>query len=307
VPGKLFTKTSIALLSLIVLWGCSWPIYKLAVPYTPPLLFAGMRALIGGLLLAVFIFHLRSKINWRKHWKKYFISAFFNTICFFGIQTAGLIYLPGGLFSVLVYFQPVLLSIFAWIWLGEHMSSIKITGLLIGFVGIVVVSVDGLTTHLSGIGVSLALLTAICWAFGVFYVKKVSNEVDAFWMVALQSIIGGFSLLGMGTIFENWSAIIWNAEYITGLSFGATFGVPIAYIIYYSLVNAGDAGKVGAFTFLVPIISVFIGTVFLKEPITYTLLAGLLLVVISISLVKYSRRMRGSLLKNVKANYNVEE
>src|SRR5690625_4453972 len=192
-----------ALLSLIVIWGYSWPVYKLAVPYTPPLLFAGMRAFIGGLLLAVFIFHLRRKVNWREHWKKYCISALFNTIFFFGIQTVGLLYLPGGLFSVLVYFQPVLLSLFAWIWFGEHMSPIKIMGLLIGFFGIAVVSVDGLTHHLSGIGVFLGLLTAICWAFGVFYVKKVSGEVDAFWMVALQCIIGGAVLLGVGTFLES--------------------------------------------------------------------------------------------------------
>src|SRR5690625_7892932 len=112
-----------------------------------------MRAFIGGLLLAIFIFHLRSKINWRKHWKKYCISALFNTICFFGIQTVGLIYLPVWLFSVLVYFLPVLLSLFAWIYLGEHMSHIKITGLLIGLFGIAVFSVDRYIYYLLGIGV----------------------------------------------------------------------------------------------------------------------------------------------------------
>lgn len=300
--GKVFTKSFIALLSLIVIWGGSWPIYKLTLPYTPPLLFSGMRALIGGLLLAIFIFKLRNRICWRKNWQKYCISALFNTIFFFGIQTVGLIYLPGGLFSVLVYFQPVLLGIFAWIWLGEHMSPIKITGLFIGFIGIAVVSVNGLTDHVSVIGVILGLVTAICWAFGVCYVKKVSNEIDAYWMVALQCIIGGVVLLIVGTIFESWSAIVWNPVYWAGLSFGATFGIPIAYVIYYSLVNAGDAGKVGSFTFLVPIIAVFIGTVFLKEPLTYTLLTGLLLVVISIYFVNYKGKMPSPSIKRRNQN-----
>lgn len=116
-------------------------------------------------------------------------------------------------------------------------------------------------------------------------------------MVALQCIIGGAVLLIVGTIFESWSAIVWNPVYFTGLSFGSTFGIPIAYVIYYSLVNAGDAGKVGSFTFLVPIISVFIGTVFLKEPLTYTLLTGLLLVVISIYFVNYKRKMLTPIIK----------
>ena len=209
-----------------------------------------MRALIGGLILAALIYKMRSKIIWRENWSKYCISAFFNTILFFGLQTVGLIYLPGGLFSVLVYFQPILLGLFAWIWLGEHMSLIKIVGLIIGFLGIVVVSVDGLTVHISVIGVILGLLTAFSWALGVVYVKKVSNEVDAFWMVSLQCIIGGIILVGTGTIVESWSAIHWTGMYFLGLGYGSTFGIPLSYVIYYKLINAGEASKVGTFTFL---------------------------------------------------------
>ena len=73
-----------ALLLLIIIWGVSWPIYKMAIPYTPPLLFAGLRSFFGGLLLATVIFKMRKKIKWRENWSKYCISAFFNTLLFFG-------------------------------------------------------------------------------------------------------------------------------------------------------------------------------------------------------------------------------
>lgn len=280
----------------------------MAVPYTPPLLFAGMRALIGGLILAALIFKMRNRIKWRENWSKYCISAFFNTILFFGLQTVGLIYLPGGLFSVLVYFQPVLLGLFAWIWLGEHMSPIKIIGLIVGFIGIVIVSVDGLTVHISIIGVVLGLVTAFSWALGVVYVKKVSNEVNAYWMVSLQCIIGGIILIGTGSIFENWSAIEWNGTYLFGLGYGSTFGIPLAYVMYYKLINAGEASKVGTFTFLVPIIAVFIGTVFLDEPVTYPLVVGLLLVGVSIYFVNYrKKKVDASLLNRAQTKFNTKE
>ncbi|PEI82322.1 DMT family transporter [Bacillus toyonensis] len=306
--GKVFTKSTCALLLLVFLWGGSWPIYKMAVPYTPPLLFAGMRAVIGGLILAVLIYKKRNRIKWRENWSKYCISAFFNTILFFGLQTVGLIYLPGGLFSVLVYFQPVLLGLFAWIWLGEYMSPFKIMGLIIGFFGIVVVSVDGVIVHVSIIGVVLGLLMAFSWAVGVVYVKKVSNEVDAFWMVSLQCIIGGVILISTGTIVENWSAIEWNGKYLFGLGYGSTFGIPLAYVIYYKLINAGEASKVGTFTFLVPIIAVFIGTVFLDEPVTYRLVIGLLLVGVSIYFVNYrEKKVNVSLFNKSQAKFNTED
>jgi drug/metabolite transporter (DMT)-like permease len=282
-----FTKSTVALLSLVMIWGISWPIYKVTVEYTPPILFAGLRAILGGLILAVIIVKIRDKINWRKNWSKYCISAFFNTFLFFGLHTVGLVYLPGGLFSVLVYFQPVLLGLFAWVWLGENMTPIKMFGLVIGFFGIVVVSVDGLIVHISVIGVVLGLLTAFAWAVGVIYVKKVSVEVNALWMVAMQFTIGGAVLLIAGTFLESWSAIQWNGIYLFGVGFGATFGIPVAYVIYYHLLNSGEASKVGSFTFLVPVIAVYVGTVFLDEPVTFTLIAGLLLVVISIWLVNF--------------------
>lgn len=276
-----------ALLVLVFVWGASWPIYKFALPYTPPLLFAGMRATIGGLLLGILLLKRRDKINWRENWRLYCISALFNTILFFGIQTVGLNYLPGGLFSILVYFQPVLLGLLAWIWLGESMTPLKIVGLLIGFIGIFIVSLDGLTFHVSIIGVVLGLVTAVCWALGVIYVKSVSNRVDAYWMVSIQCIIGGGALLGIGAFFENWSDIEWNSRYLFGLSYGALFGIPLSYIIYYKLINEGEASKVGSFTFLVPIIAVFLGAAFLDELITHLLIIGLVMVGLSIFIVNY--------------------
>jgi len=45
--GKSSGKTMLAVIFLVLIWGMSWPIYKVALPYTPPLLFAGMRSLFG--------------------------------------------------------------------------------------------------------------------------------------------------------------------------------------------------------------------------------------------------------------------
>ncbi|WP_289140933.1 DMT family transporter [uncultured Brevibacillus sp.] len=301
--GRFSIKTTIAIASLVFIWGISWAIYKMALAYTPPILFAGMRSLIGGVLLALCLLPNWKKINWRENWPKYCISAVLNTLFFYGIQTVGLVYLPGGLFSVLVYFQPILIGLFAWMWLGERMTWIKVTGLILGFLGIVSVSADGFTGQVSAIGVVLGLLTALTWALGVIYVKKESAKVDSLWMVAMQSLLGGAVLTVMGAGLENWSDIVWNTQYLIGLGYGSTFGVPIAIAIYFSLVNAGEASKVAAFTFLVPLIAVITGTIFMDEPITYTLLAGLLLIVVSIYLVNYQGKMKKSRQKATQMTY----
>lgn len=301
-----FILTTLAIAFLVLVWGISWPIYKIALNFTPPFLFAGMRALLGGVLLALFLLPTWKKINWRENWYRYCISALFNTILYFGIQTVGLMYLPGGLFSVLVYFQPVLIGLFAWIWLGENMSFKKILGLVLGFLGVLVVSSEGVTGQISILGLLLAVLSAVCWALGVIYVKKENNKVDSFWMVALPFLIGGVVLTGIGTVVEDWSNIVWNGEYLFGLGFAATLGIPVSFIVYYGLINNGEATKVAAFTFLVPLIAVLTGTVFLNEPISYTLISGLILIVFSICIVNYSgKKQDNKITEGIKYTHKI--
>src|SRR3954469_14247993 len=152
-------KSALAIALVVLIWGFTWPIYKIALEYTPPVLFAGMRTLLGGVLLALVLLPQWRKIEWKKTWPIYLISALFNIIIFNGVQTFGLQYLPSGLFSVIVYLQPVLVVLLAWMWLKESLSVMKIVGMIIGFLGVVVVSMDGISGDISLLGILLALIT----------------------------------------------------------------------------------------------------------------------------------------------------
>lgn len=180
------------------------------------------------------------------------------------------------------------------------MTLLKLIGLAIGFLGILAVSADGLSGQVSLVGVLMALMTAVSWALGVIYVKKESGNVDSLWMVALQFIIGGTILTAIGTGVESWSDIVWNGSYLLGIGFGSSFGIPVAFVIYFTLINSGEASKVASFTFLVPLIAVATGTLFLHEPFTYSLLAGLVLIILSIYFVnRKSNRKKHQLPKKM--------
>ncbi|GIQ63096.1 putative transporter YvbV [Paenibacillus cisolokensis] len=281
--SRLYTAVLIA--ALVLIWGVSWPIYKIALNYTPPVLFAGMRTFLGGLMLALVALPRRKQIRLKENAKIYSISALFNVLLFFGLQTIGLTYLPGGLFSVLVYLQPVLVGLLAWLWLGEAMSLPKIAGLLLGFAGVAVISADGLGDNLSATGIVLALLTAVCWAFGAVYLKKDGGKADPLWLVSIQSMTGGAILTAIGSYAESWTSIVWNGYYLSGLLFGVILGVPTAWVIYFILVRSGEASKVATSTFLTPLISVIASTLFLHEPFHALLLVGIVMIVLSIYLV----------------------
>ncbi|GAA0377384.1 DMT family transporter [Paenibacillus motobuensis] len=279
------SRTILYLIFLVIMWGVNWPLSKFALEYTSPLLFAGLRTLIGGVLLILVAIPNYKKLNLRRNWPLYLISSLLNIVLYYGLQTIGLQYLPAGLFSAIVFLQPVLLGIFSWFWLGESMYGMKMVGLFLGFLGVFEISAGGLAGHLSITGVLLALGSALSWAFGTVYMKKTTERVDMVWMVASQLTLGGLLLLGTGSYLERWGDITWNVPFISALFFISIFVIALGWLVYFKLIGSGEAGKVGAFTFLIPVIAIICSVIFLGESVTWNLVTGLGMIVISILLV----------------------
>jgi drug/metabolite transporter (DMT)-like permease len=279
------TQTILLIGFLVIVWGVNWPLSKYALSFAPPLLFAGIRTLLGGILLLFVAIPRLNRIHFKKTWSIYFISALLNIILFYGLQTVGLGYMSSGLFSVIVFLQPVLLGILSWLWLGESMHRLKVVGLVLGFVGVATISAGGLAGHISSVGIILALGTSISWALGTVYVKKTGEKVDSIWLVTLQLIIGGLFLTILGSEVEKWSSIEWNGTFITDLLFISVFVIAMGWLVFFKLVGSGEASVVASYTFLIPLIAIFTGTLFLNEPFTLYLFIGLVLIVISIYLV----------------------
>ncbi|PFN76542.1 transporter [Bacillus sp. AFS076308] len=279
------TRTVLLLMFLVTVWGVNWPLSKMALNYTPPLLFAGLRTFLGGLILLIFALPRYKQLRLKENWHFYVVSAVLNIIMFYGLQTVGLGFMPAGLFSAIVFIEPVLLGIFCWIWLGESMYGLKIIGLILGFVGVAVISSGGFTGDISAIGILLALGSAIGWGLGTVFVKKTGNRVDSLWMVTLQLIIGGIFLSCVGSSFESWSSIEWRLPFISNLLFISIFVIAFGWLAFFTLVGSGEASKVGSYTFLIPLIAIICSSFLLHESITINLVIGLLFIVFSICLV----------------------
>lgn len=277
--------TLFAVILLVVLWGVTWSTIKVGLRDMPPMLFAGFRTLIGGLVLVLVALRHVDRFQWKSSWRVYIISCLLNVVLFFGLQTMGLYYLPSGLLSVLVYFEPILVGLLASWWLGERLTAFKLTGLVLGFLGIAAVSLHSLDGATSTIGIVLGLAAAISWAVGTVYLKRVQGQSDVLWTVAVQFTLGGILLLLVGFTREPIDAIHVNTTLLLSLLYSAVGGVSLSWFLWLRLVQAGAVSTVSAYVFFVPLLSVAIGIVFLHEAMSGWLFAGLALVVASIYLV----------------------
>jgi drug/metabolite transporter (DMT)-like permease len=295
---RIFGKRRFVVLAfalLVLFWGSAFAVVKVGLEYSPPLLFAGLRTLIGGLAMVLAAFLWGGSPKLRRDWPVFLLLALFNVVLFIGFQTYAIVYLPSGSAAVLVYLQPILVGLLAWPILGETLTGAKITGLLLGFSGIVAVSagsLSGAAGALSPLGVTLGAVSALCWALGTVYFKKYEARVSTLWAVAVPFVAGGAVLTASGLSVEEWGEITWNTPFVASILYSGLVGISLAWVIWFALVRAGEASRVASYIFVVPLTAVLIGVLFLDEPLGYTLLIGAAFVVSGIYLVNREPRSK---------------
>jgi drug/metabolite transporter (DMT)-like permease len=279
--------------SLVLFWGSAFAVVKDGLDFSPPILFAGLRSLIGGLAMVTAAVLWDGSPNLRRDWPVFVLLTAFNVVLFIGLQTYAILDLPSGSAAVLVYLQPICVGFLAWLILGEELTAAKIVGLLMGFSGIVAVSVGSITgaaSAISPLGVLFGAGSALFWALGTVYFKKYEARLSTLWAVAVPFVVGGVVLTGLGLLVEPEGEVSWTGAFVASLLYSSLVGIALAWVIWFALVRAGEASRVAAYIFAVPLTAVLIGVIFLDEPLSYALLIGASLVVSGIYLVNRQPR-----------------
>lgn len=272
-----------AIVLLVLAWGSTFAAVKIGLEGAPPILFGGLRSVVGGAVMAVLAFG-RSGLPQRRDWPAYALLALLNVVLFFGLQSLAILELPSGLAAVLIYLQPVLVGVLAAVFLGETLTGLKIAGLLLGFAGIVVVSAGALGGRVSMLGVIYAVSGALIWALGTIAFKRYAGHVDSWWAVAVPFLVGGIVLTLGGAAVEG-TDISWTTEFVVAFGYASLVGTALSWSLWFSLVASGDASRAAVYIFFVPLVSLVIGAVLLHETLGDSLLAGAALVILGVYLV----------------------
>jgi len=277
----------LAFVFLILFWSSAFGAIKVSLEYAPPILFAGMRTLLCGLVVALAALVWGGRANLRRDWPIYLLLAVLNVVLFMGLQTFTILYMPSGSAAVVIYLQPILVGLASYLVLSEQLSAAKIVGLVLGFSGVVVVSAGSLSGSSLGtpLGVAFGLGSALSWTLGTVYFKWYGERLSTLWAVAVPFSAGGVVLTGLGLVLESLSSISWTGTYFASFLYTALVGTALAWMLWLGLVKAGEASRVSAYVFFVPLASVLLGAAFLGETLSPWLLAGAALVICGIYLV----------------------
>ncbi len=224
--------------------------------------------------------------NFRGH----FIRSFAGAIAM-GLGFAGLKYLPLPEVTGLRFVTPVLIVIFAALLLGERIRLIRISAVLAGLAGVVII----LSPRLTGVGggselfgAALVLGSATFAAFAQIFVKSMSGtEHTAAIVFYFLATTTSLSLLTIpwGWVWPTpWEAFLLVASGITG-GFGQIY-VTASY-------RYADVGVLAPFTYVTMLWSILIGWFVFAEAPTLPMLAGSALIILSGAAIVWRERQLG--------------
>ena len=267
------------LVTLAAIWGASFLFIRIATPVFGVLATADVRMLIAGGALAGYYAATGFDAQWRRWWRYYLAIGVLNCVLPFLLFGYGALYLTVGLLVVLNATSPMWGALLSAIILRERLSLGRIAGLVIGVVGVALVSgaeaSDRWLAVLAGLGAAFSYgLTGV--------VMRGAKQVSSKGMAAGSLLSGGMLLAPLlVAIRPAWPGLpVALALLALGLVCGA-----IAYVLYFRLI--ADIGATGALTvtYLIPIFGFAWGALFLGEAITPAMLGGALVVILGTVLV----------------------
>jgi len=295
--SSMISKKGIIALSVTVfIWASTFTVIKIGLERITPLNLSFVRSILATFFLLGWLLLKGNRQEIARALKfhlGYIIGLGVVGVALFNIfQNIGIGLTSSGIASLLVASNPVFILILAASFLGEKITKSKASGIVLGFVGIIIVTFLGKNMALllrsgSFWGNILALLSAVCWAVYSVMNKSALKRYSPLILTALAYVFGSLILFFFCFTFEDVSLIFqlslssWLILLYLGiLASGVTF-----YLWNYAL-SIMEASRVSVFIFLIPVLAILLGKVILNETITGFTFLGTALVLSGIYLME---------------------
>lgn len=285
-PEPLVRKTRSWLIDLVLLaalWGASFLFMRVAAAEFGALPAAAARVAIATLFLLPIALWRGQGPALAQHWKAIFGVGIFNSGLPFALFCFALLTITGGLAAVLNATAPMFGALVAWAWFSERPRGSRVLGLVIGFVGVVMLA--GHTVGFRSGAEGRAALWAVLACLGGCLCYGVAASAARRWLggvaplaTAAGSQMGATVFLALPAVWL-WPARLPGARAWWSLLLLGVLCTGVAYILYFRLIEAAGPARALTVTFLVPVFAAIYGSVFLGEHITsWTLVCAAVIV-----------------------------
>jgi drug/metabolite transporter (DMT)-like permease len=294
--SKLFTYLE-ALFAVIV-WGASFIATKIALAEISPITIVWLRFLMGVLILGMAVY-LRGQfaLPQSREWGYFALLGFLGITFHQWLQSNGLQTSEAGTTAWIVATTPVFMALLGWFILKEGLGWTKTLGILLAFIGVLVVVSKGNIGSISigrfgAPGDVLILISAVNWAvFSALSRRGLKSHPASLMMFYVMALGWAFtSLLFLPTdgfteisdlTLNGWMAVAFLGVFCSGL----------AYIAWYDALKALTTAQTGVFLYLEPLVAVLVAFFILGEAITLASLIGGAVILFGVWLVNRQNQL----------------
>ncbi len=281
-----------------LLWSTAFAVIKIGLVYCTPMLFAGIRFILAGLLLLPFCGGLKNYFNSiRSNLKPIIKVSLFQTFLLYSLFFWGMTLVPGSIGAIVTGSSPLITAIAAHIILKDDKLSLrKAIYIFSGIFGVILISIERQfiisTSFKESGGIFILLGASLASAIGNVIVSADKSDVEPITLNSAQMAVGGFMLLLLSFMVEGHPQIAITKQFVFALlwlSFISAAGFSIwFYLIKQERVKVSELNM---WKFILPVFGAIISWIFLKND-SPTLLSVIGMLIVAFSVLFFNLRKR---------------
>jgi drug/metabolite transporter (DMT)-like permease len=278
-----------------VVWGSTYLAILYAIRAIPPLLMAGARFAIAGVILyGVLRLHGAARPT-RRNWMAAAIAGTAMLVMGNGGVTWAEQRVPSGVAALVVAAMPLWMVVLEWARpRGRLPSRGVLAGVLIGAAGLLLLVAPWKVGAgaIDRTAVMVVLVGSFCWAAGSLYARTAPLPRDVLVGAAMEMLVAGAVLIAAGLVSGEGARLRWaaiDAVAMAAVAYLAIFGSIVAFSAYAWLLGNCAPTRVATYAYVNPVVAVLLGWGFAHEPLTGRTLAAMAVIVAGVVIVNTAR------------------
>ncbi|MDA3630133.1 DMT family transporter [Saccharopolyspora oryzae] len=277
--------------ALALLWGSSFLLIKLALAALAPTQIALTRIVLGALVLLALCAARGLRLSRdRAVWRHIAVAALLGSALPWVLFGIGEQTVDSGLTGVLNATTPLWTVLVGLLVSREAPPPARIGGLLLGFLGVMLIFAPWQGTSMLSWGVLACLGAAVSYGISYVYIARNLTGQHGLPPLALAAMqltaATGYGVISLpidGLRPVQWDLLAMGSVAVLGI-----FGTGLAFALNYRIISDEGATTASTVTYLMPIVSVLLGWLLLDEEIGLRVLLGMAVVLTGVLLTRRS-------------------
>ncbi|WP_348787164.1 DMT family transporter [Leifsonia sp. NPDC080035] len=244
------------------------------------------RFALAGIVVLVIVLVRRARWprGWRQWWPILVVGLLIQVVQFGGNYTAMGLGMPAGLTSLIAGSSSLMIAIGAVPILHERLTGWRLAGVIIGFVGVAVALADHLGIPSGPVGVFAAFSAALGYAGGSLLQRRRLRDVDSWVSVGIQFLVAAPITFVLAQ-FTGGVGIPLTAESLAPLAWLVLANSVLGMWLLGQMLRHHPAATLSAWSNLIPPFTVVLAVPFLGQPLSLTLVVGVVVTLAGTALV----------------------